>query len=213
MGPLQRKRVQFTGGVCPGETGAIAQTGIIPTGYERTLPPEAQLLVRARRRALTRRARGAVLDLGGADVHRSLWDGAPEVGEATVLDGADDPELARLASDGARFDTIVSVFQLASSADLDATLRAVRTVLGEDGRLLFVEPGAQVGLSGRVMTGWRADRDVPMALRLAQLSVTDIERLRVPTLQVWIRQVLDGVAHHAMAPGGAAGSARTSGPA
>lgn len=189
-------------------------TGIIPTGYERTLPPEAQLLVRARRRALAGRGRGRLLDLGGADMHRTLWDGAAHVSEATVLDGSGDRRLGELAAAGERFDTVVSVFQLAASTDLDATLRAVRGVLADDGRVLFVEPGAQVGLPGRVqrlvapslggLTGWRADRDIPMALRTAQLSVIDITRHRVPTLQLWLRQVLEGVAHHALAPGAGA---------
>lgn len=151
-----------------------------------------------------------MLDLGGADSHRALWDRARDVTEATVLDGADDPQLCRLAADGRRFDTIFSVFQLAATADLDVTLRAMRDVLADDGRLLFLEPGSQVGMSGRMqrlvapplggLTGWRADRDVPAELRAARLSVIDIRRHRVPTLQVWLRQVLEGVAHHALEP-------------
>lgn len=195
------------------ETERIPDHGIIPTGYERTLPPEAQLLVRARRRDLVGRAQGRVLDLGGAAMHRTLWDATPEVTDATVLDGAGDPRLAALAATGERFDTVVSVFQLASSAALEATLTAVRAVLAHDGRVLFIEPGALVGFSGRIqrlvatplggLTGWRADVDIPLALRTARLSVTDIERLRVPTVQPWLREVLVGVAHHALAPGGA----------
>lgn len=162
-----------------------------------------------------------MLDLGGADTHRNLWGGAHQVSEATVLDGVGDPRLGQLAAVGERFDTVISVFQLASAPDLDATLAAVRTVLAEDGRLLFVEPGSQVGLPGRVqrfvapplggVTGWRADRDLPMELRAAGLSVIDIRRRRVATLQLWLRQVLDGVAHHALAPG--AGAAPPADPA
>ena len=170
--------------------------------------------MRARRRALTRKATGRVLDLGGADTHRSLWRGVRSVGEVTVLDGAADPDLERLVADGEEFDTVVSVFQLASAPDLDRTLREVRAVLADDGRILFVEPAAQVGFAGRVqrlvapglggVTGWRADRDLPMELRSAELSVIDILRHRVPTLQPWLRQVLEGVAHHRLAPGGGA---------
>ncbi len=168
--------------------------------------------MRARRRALLGPAHGRLLDLGGADTHGTLWERSPQVRGATVLDGADDPQLAALATAGERFDTVVSVFQLATASDLDATLHAVRAVLAEDGRLLFVEPGSQVGLTGRLqrlvasplggMTGWRADRDIPMALRAGGLSVIDIRRHRVLTVQLWLRQVLDGVAHHALAPGG-----------
>lgn len=201
----------------------MPEIGIIPTGYERTLPPEAQLLVRARRRALTRRGRGRLLDLGGADMHRSLWAGVADVSEATVLDGAGDPRLAELAAADERFDTVISVFQLAASTDLDATLRSLRRMLADDGRLLFLEPAAQVGLPGRLqrlvapplggLTGWRADRDIPAELRAADLSVIDLRRHRVPTLQLWLRQVLEGVAHHALAPGAGAAEAPPADPA
>jgi len=182
----------------------VPEPGIIPTGYERTLPPEAQLLVRARRRHLLRRARGRVLDLGGAEAHRGLWRGTA-VDEVVVLDGAP----RRLPA--GPFDTVVSVFQLAASADLDALLARLHGLLADDGRLLFLEPGRRVGLGGRVqglvapalgaVTGWRPDQDVPMALRRAGLSVTDVERHRVPTLQPWLRHVVEGSAHRALAPG------------
>jgi SAM-dependent methyltransferase len=189
----------------------MPEIGIIPTGYERTLPPEAQLLVRARRRELLRRASGRVLDLGGSDSHRALW--ATSAARAvTVLDGPADPRLGELVAGGERVDTVVSVFQLASSPDLGQVLAQVREVLADDGRLLFLEPGRLVGFAGRLqraigpplgsLTGWRPDRDVPMALRRAGLSVTDLERHRVPTLQPWLRQVVEGVAHRALEPGG-----------
>ncbi|MFP5322966.1 MAG: hypothetical protein ACLGIC_14140 [Acidimicrobiia bacterium] len=187
----------------------MVETGIIPTGYERTLPPEAQLLVRARRRHLVRRSEGRVLDLGGAEAHRGLWAGTADV---VVLDGVDDARLGEL--DGG-FDTIVSVFQLASAADLDATLRRLHDLLADDGRLRFVEPARLVGVGGRLQravapgigafTGWRADRDIPLALRRAGLSVTDVARHRVTTLQPWLRQVVEGTAHRALRPGAGAG--------
>lgn len=170
--------------------------------------------MRARRRALTRRGRGRVLDLGGADAHRSLWSTVPAVDAVTVLDGAADPRLSGLARGAERYDTIVSVFQLAAASELASTLRRLRAVLADDGELLFLEPARMVGAAGRVqrlvgpplglMTGWRADRDVPMALRDAQLSVTDVTRHRVPTVQWWLRQVIEGRAHHALVPGGGA---------
>ena len=179
--------------------------------------------MRARRRALTRHGRGRLLDLGGADTHHNLWTGAAGVTEATVLGGVSDRRLGELACAGERFDTVVSVFQLAASAELTETLRSLRQVLAEDGRLLFLEPGAQVGLAGRVqrlvtpplrgLTGWRPDRDIPAELRTAGLSVIDIRRHRFPTLQPWLRQVLEGVAHHALVPGGGAAPGPSAEPA
>lgn len=187
----------------------MPEIGIIPTGYERTLPPEAQLLARARRRALVRRCEGRVLDLGGADTHRSLWAGTPTA-HVEVLDGAHDPRLDELASAGARFDTVLSVFQLASSRDLGRLLARLHALLADEGRLQFLEPTRVPGRAARLqrlaspglsaVTGWRADRDVPMALRSAGLSVIDVERHRVPTLQPWLRQLVEGTAHRALPP-------------
>lgn len=183
---------------------------LLPTGYERTLSPEVQLTVRARRRALVHGARGRVLDLGGADTHRTLWSGVPDVDEVTVLDGAADPRLSALAVEGGRFDTVVTVFQLVAAPDLDTTLGRVADVLDGAGQVLFLEPSRLVGLPGRLQrlvapplgrfTGWRPDRNVPMALRAAGLSVTDIERHRVPTVQWWSRVLVEGTAHHALPP-------------
>lgn len=186
------------------------EPGIIPSGYERTLPPEVQLVVRARRRRLASRATGRVLDLGGAGTHQGLWERMPAVDEVVVLGGGDDARLARLAADGARFDTVLSVFQLCAADDLGATLASVRQVLAEPGRLLFLEPARLVGAGGRVqsvlapvygrLAGWRPDRDIPMELRAARLSVTDVRRHRVTTLQWWVRRLVEGTAHHALEP-------------
>jgi hypothetical protein len=154
-----------------------------------------------------------VLDLGGADAHRTVWSSVTTVESVTVLDGAADPSLSGLAQGTERYDTIVSVFQLAAAPELDTTLRRLRSVLADGGELLFLEPARLVGVGGRVqrlvapplglMTGWRPDRDVPMALRAAGLSVIDVRRHRVPTVQWWLRQLVEGRAHHALVPGGA----------
>jgi SAM-dependent methyltransferase len=162
--------------------------------------------VRARRRLLAARAAGRVLDLGGADWHGSLW---PER-EVVRLRGASDPELGRLADGDARFDTVFSVFQLAAAGDLATTLACIRRVLAPDGAVLFLEPGRLVGLAGRsqrllgpavaATAGWHLDRDIPMELRRAGLSVTDLERHRAATTQWWLRIVVEGTAHHSLVP-------------
>lgn len=183
---------------------------IIPSGYERTLPPEVQLLVRARRRRMAGRATGRVLDLGGSGSHQGLWTGMPGVDDAVVLGGGDDARLAELADAGSCFDTVLSVFQLAAATDLASTLERIRRVLDADGRLLFLEPARLVGGGGRVqsvlapaygtLAGWRPDRDIPMELRAARLSVTDVRRHRATTLQWWVRRLVEGTAHHALEP-------------
>lgn len=181
---------------------------LIPSGYERTLPPGVQLTVRARRRTLAERAQGRVLDLGGANPHQDLWAERSDVDEAVVLDGAGDPRLLALARAGAPFDTVFSVFQLVSAPDLDATVRRIRDLLAPGGNLLFLEPARRPGLTGRfqaaiapalaMATGWRIDRDVPLALRTGGLSVVDIERFSMPTTQWWLRVGILGRAHHAI---------------
>lgn len=186
----------------------MAELGTIPTGYERVLPPQVQLLVGARRRELARRATGRVLDLGGAESHRRLWADAG----AVVLDGGDDPRAGELAGAGERFDTVVSVLQLSASRDPVSLLQHLRTLVGDEGCLLFLEPGRLVGASGRLQrfaarpvrlaTGLHVDRDVVDVVRGAGLSVIALDRHRVPTLQPWLRVLVEGRAHRALPPGG-----------
>ncbi|MDZ7676607.1 MAG: methyltransferase domain-containing protein [Acidimicrobiales bacterium] len=193
-----------------GQTGEIADLHLTPTGYERLLPPGVQLTVKTRRRALAQRARGRVLDLGGAEGHRSLWD-RPGV-DATVLAANRGERLAGLADRGARFDTVFSVFQLVAAPDLAATLTHLGEVLAPEGALHFLEParlrGRITGRAQRVVapvvdaaTGWRVDRDLPRELRAAGLSVTDLERHRTGTVQWWLRSLVEGRAHHALPVG------------
>ena len=191
------------------ENGLIPDIPLLPTGYERTLPPGVQSTVRTRRRALAGRARGRVLDLGGSDAHAGLW-GPSAVDGVSVLGGSGDPELVRLARGPERFDTVFSVFQLASAPDLAATLARIVSVLADDGTVLFLEPGRLPGLAGRtqrllapamaVTTGWHVDRDVPASMRRAGLSITDLERHRTATTQWWLRTVIEGCAHRALLP-------------
>ncbi len=163
--------------------------------------------MRTRRRALASRARGRVLDLGGADAHATLWNDVGAVDDVASVEGAADPGLIGLARGDDRFDTIFSVFQLVSAPDLEATLERLRRVLAPDGRLLFLEPGRLVGFGGRAQrmvapavgltSKWHVERDIPVALRDARLSVISLDRHRVTTMQWWLSRIVEGVAHHA----------------
>lgn len=177
------------------------------------LPPGVQLLVRSRRRVLAGRARGRVLDLGGAESHASLWvSHGPDDPDAVRLGPAFEQELAELVDAGEQFDTVFCAFRLVAAVDLATTLDRLRRLLHDDGRLLFLEPARRTGSTGRAQrlvapgitmaTGWRIDRDIPAALRAASLSITDLERHRTNTVQWWLRATVEGVAHHALPPGG-----------
>jgi hypothetical protein len=118
-------------------------------------------------------------------------------------------ELRDLAASGARFDTVLSVFRLVGAYDLDATVGRLRTVLADEGRLLFLEPVARGGAAARTagavaglarIAPWQLDRDVPSILRGARLSITDLHRHRLPPYHWWLRQLVEGSAHHALAP-------------
>lgn len=191
---------------CVGHTGGIADLHIIPTGYERLLPPTVQMTVRARRRATARALQGRVLDLGGAESHRSLWDGRDV--DVTLLDGVTDPAFLAAVDRAERFDAVFSVMQLATVADLAGTISRIRRLLAPEGRLHFVETGRLVGVAGRAQrlaapmvtmsTGIRLVRDIPHELRRNGLSVTALERHRTSTTQWWLRMIVEGTAHRAL---------------
>lgn len=153
---------------------------------------------------MTRDLDGRILDLGGAEAHRSLWADA----DVTLLDGVSDPMLLTLVDRGARFDAIVSVMQLVAVADVSSTLSRLRRLLAPDGTLRFLEPGRLGGFAGRAQrlaapmvtlsTGLRVDRDVPHLLRRSGLSITSLQRHRTGTTQWWHRQLVEGTAHHAL---------------
>ena len=166
-----------------------------------------------------RAARGRVLDLGGADTHRTLWDRAREVvRRRPSWTASATPGSRRWPPSGERFDTVVSVFQLAHGP---GPRRGHRRDPGRAGRRRPA-PVRRARLPGRPHRSPPAVRR-PTARRRHRLagrtgtsrwrcgpgglSVIDIRRHRVPTLQPWLRQVLDGVAHHALEPGGAAAPA------
>ena len=160
-----------------------------PSGLLRALPPVARAVLREQRRRLLSRATGRVLDLGGGD--QSLLGGADEIVPAASAcahaAGSGDAEAGS-------FDTVVSVLHLATVADLPAELSAVCRLLGPEGRLLFLEPVRQPGFGERLRSaaspvvrlasGWRVDRDLPLAIRSNHLTIVDIERITMPPI-VW----------------------------
>lgn len=165
-----------------------------------------QLTVRAQRRILANQATGRVLDLGGAASHQSLWNRVPAVTAVETLDDQNHA-LLRLAQSGARFDTVFSVFAFTTTPALRNLLHHVAKVLAPDGHVLFLEPARLTGTVGtaqrlvarpvRSTTGLRVDRDIPAELRACDLSVISLDRHRTPTMQWWLRSLVQGVAHHA----------------
>ncbi len=169
------------------------------------------MTVRTRRRALTRGLEGRILDLGGAEAHRSLWsDDGGTIADVTILDGVTDPTFLSMVDRSERFDAIVSVMQLATAADLAGTISRLGRLLAPDGQLRFLEPGRLAGAAGRaqrlaapmvtISTGVRLDRDIPHELRKNGLSVTSLQRHRTTTTQWWLRLLVEGVAHRALPP-------------
>lgn len=164
------------------------------------------MTVRSRRRALVQDVTGRVLDLGGAESHRSLWNGLDA--EVTILDGVADPMLLSLVDRAEPFDAIVSVLQLATAPDLPGTLSRLHRLLSPEGTLRFLETGRLVGTVGRAQrvaaplvtmsTGIRVTRDIPAELRASGLSVTSVERHRTSTAQWWLRVLVEGSAHPAL---------------
>ena len=157
---------------------------------------------------MTRRLDGRILDLGGSEAHRSLWRDRDDV---TVLDGVADPAFLSLVDRDERFDVIVSVLQLATTADLAGAISRIKRLLRDDGRFQFLEPARRTGVTGRAQrlaapmvtmtTGIRLDRDIPADLRANGLSVTSLERHRTPTSQWWLGRLVEGVAHHSLLQG------------
>jgi len=148
------------------------------------------MAVHTGRRAVAQTLSGRVLDLGGAESHRTMHRRS-QIETCVVLDGPDDERLVELATRESGFDHIVAICALSRAADLDATFAAVKAVLAPGGRLHFVEP---VSTSGRIRTlsrlarpvvaaaaGFHLERNVVQEIRDAGFTICDIHRERSAT--------------------------------
>ena len=125
-----------------------------PAPIEQVMTPIDQSQLRPRRQRLLQRARGRVLELGGAGGVNLEHYPADRVSEVVVV-GADGASRARLRRTAARrgvsvdlrtaaqvgtgYDTVVAAFTLSALSDLDRELDALRQLLAPDGRLLFLD--------------------------------------------------------------------------
>jgi SAM-dependent methyltransferase len=202
-----------------------------PAPIEQVMTPVDQALLRSRRRRLVQRARGRVLELGGAGGVNLEHYRTSEVSSVVVV-GAEGPSRDRLVRTAARrglagfelvdqhaldtmggsFDTVVATFTLSARSDLLGDLRSIADRLTADGRLLFLDhsprrpPGLATELSRPLWRfladGFVAGRDLPGALRTSGFIVVDIERFGLPTLTLPLRSCVAGVARP-QRPGGA----------
>jgi SAM-dependent methyltransferase len=199
-----------------------------PAPIEQVMTPVDQALLRSRRRRLIQRARGRVLELGGAGGVNFEYYRAGEVSSVVVV-GAEALSRDRLARVAARrglpgfelvdesaldgcFDTVVATFALSARHDLEGDLRILADRLAPDGRLLFLDhsPRRPAGLATELSRplwrfladGFVAGRDLPGALRTSGFTIVDLERFGLPTLTLPLRSCVAGVAR-AQRPGGA----------
>lgn len=145
-------------------------------------PRRALVELDERRRRMFARAEGRTLDLGD---YSSF-------------------SLPALAAAGEKYDTIVSILQISVAPDASGYCADIARLLADDGRLLFLEPTAVVGVVGVVQhafgpwvrrtTGRRPDYDIPALVRAAGLSIGDCERISLPALWPY-RSFVEGIAH------------------
>lgn len=124
----------------------------------------------------------------------------------TGLGGAGGDPLGALIGRGARFDTIVSIFQLAAVHDFARRACQLAALLDPAGNLLFLEPTRQPGpMSGlqrlaspglTLAAGFRVDRDIPDLLRRHGFRVVTLERLRQRSVLPHLRPMVRGRAEH-----------------
>ncbi len=192
------------------------------------LPMELAPALRKRRSDLAAVARGRVLDLGGWSDHLDSYQIAGEVDSVTMLDRLGDiragtaeydprgvvrvdvepEELSELGH--GPFDTIISLIRTPLVADLNRFLRTLTGLLADEGRLLFLEPVARTGRTGRLLAlggrlgrsvgGLHLDWDLPAEIRALGLTITDLQRFEVPTVSAPFRPFVEARVRRALSP-------------
>ncbi len=186
------------------------------------LPMELAPALRKRRSSLASGASGQVLDLGGWSDHLDTYQISTEVDSVIMLDrlgdiragtATHDPEgVARVDAEPEElnelghgpFDTIVSLIRTPLVADLNRFLTHGRTLmelLADGGRLLFLEPVARAGRTGRLLAlggrlgravgGLHLDWDLPAEIRASGMTITDLQRFEVPSVSAPFRPFVE----------------------
>lgn len=126
-------------------------------------------------------ARGDVLDL-------NLVGALREVEEAIAPASS---TMATTSEGAARYDTVIGVAALAEVVDLGRLMSGIARLLRPDGRLWLVEPGYSPGLCAAAVTtlwsyhpalrGRHVGRNLAATVRSVGFTITDLERLTMPT--------------------------------
>ena len=190
-----------------------------PAPIEQVMTPLDQSLLRQRRRRLVQKARGRVLELGGAggvNLEHYLVSKVTEV----VVVGAEGWTRGRLRQAAARrgvalevrtpgqaghgFDTVIAAFTLSAVTDLSGELVSLCRRLAPEGQLLFLDhsPRRSAGMATelsrplwRLMSeGFVPGRDLPGAMRRSGLLITSIDRFGLATLTLPLRSCVVGTA-------------------
>jgi SAM-dependent methyltransferase len=204
----------------------MADHRVFAAVYDRMCAPSERAGLADRRRRLLTQARGDVLEIGagtGANLPHYPTTG---IGRIVVLepDGAMRRHLlTRMAAAAVpvevheagvedavfaqgSFDTVVSTLVLCTVADPAAVLRRVHALLRPEGRLLFLEHVAGLGLLRRaqrlagplwqrLLGGCHPDRDTVRAIRHAGFTIGECERFSLPKVARLARPAVQGVAY------------------
>lgn len=196
--------------------------------YDTLTAPAERAGLGDRRRRLVARASGRVLEIGAGtganlahyrDVDRVVAIEPSAAMRRRLLDkvagasvpvevhevGIDDVCADTTTFPDASFDTVVSTLTLCTVPDVASAAAALRRVLADDGRVLFLEHVAVPGWRGRLQraaapawkrlaAGCHLDRDIPALLRASGLAVTEINRFALPYGGPLVGHAVQGVA-------------------